>query len=157
MLTLGSTELQLFAIGLTAVLAQIGLGGAFYEYLVLDPVWPRNPSLIQSQHGGVKRVGFWLPAHIAFELILISSLILTWKEIHIRTWLVVAFAAHAIMRIWSALDFIPKAIAFEKVEPDHFDLASAQAWTRRSLGRLPLALVTSIATMVAFYFACQNQ
>jgi hypothetical protein len=157
MVSINSMDIRLLTTGLTALIAQIGLGGGIYEYIVLDPVWPLNLVLIQPQRGGVKRVRFWLPAHIAFELILIATLVLTWKEIHIRTWLVVAFAAHAIMRIWSAFDFIPKAIAFEKLEPDQFDPASAQAWTRRSLGRLPLALLTSIATMVAFYWACRNQ
>lgn len=147
---------QILITGLTALLAQIGLGGAFYEHIVIDPVWPGNPSLIQPARGGVKRVWFWVPAHIAFEIFLIMTLVLTWKDIHIRTWLLVALATHSVMRIWSAIDFIPKAIAFEKVEPEQFDLASAQRWTRRSLGRLPLAVVTSIAVMVAFYFACRQ-
>jgi hypothetical protein len=56
------------------------------------------------------------------------------------------------MRIWSAFDFIPKALAFEKAEPGAIVEATARSWTRRSLLRLPLDLVTCgamLATVVA--------
>ena len=43
------------------------VGGGVYEYLVLDPVWPERPAIIQPRHGGVSRRRFWIPAHTAFE------------------------------------------------------------------------------------------
>lgn len=63
-----------------------------------------------------------------------------------------ALAAHLALRLWSAFDMIPKAIAFEKAET--VDEAAARDWTKRSLMRFPLALLTSLATLVAFGAAC---
>lgn len=130
-------------------LALVSLGGAFYEYRVVDPFWPRRPEIIQPARGGISRKRFWIPAHVAFELALIASLIAGWSHAPVRGWLLVALASHAAMRIWSAFDFIPKALAFERLEPDAIPEAAARSWTRRSLWRLPLDLVTCGAMLAA--------
>ena len=54
-------------IGITILAAAIGIGGGLYEFIVIDPAWPRRPTLVQPVHGGVSRKRFWIPAHIAFE------------------------------------------------------------------------------------------
>lgn len=135
-------------IALACALALVSLGGGLYEFLVVDPFWPRRPELIQPDRGGISRRRFWIPAHIAFELLLILSLVGAWSHADIRTWLLVALASHAAMRIWSAFDFIPKALAFERAEA--ISESAARAWTRRSLWRLPLDLLTCGAMLAAF-------
>lgn len=55
-------------------LALVSLGGGLYEFLVLDPFWPRRPDLIQPARGGLSRRRFWIPAHTIFELLLIASM-----------------------------------------------------------------------------------
>jgi hypothetical protein len=134
-------------IALACALALVSLGGGLYEFLVVDPFWPRRPELIQPDRGGISRRRFWIPAHIAFELLLILSLVGAWSHADIRTWLLVALASHAAMRIWSAFDFIPKALAFERAEA--ISESAARAWTRRSLWRLPLDLLTCGAMLAA--------
>ena len=62
-------------IAVASALALVSLGGGFYEFLVVDPAWPRRPDLIQPARGGVSRRRFWIPAHVAFELTLIASLV----------------------------------------------------------------------------------
>jgi hypothetical protein len=136
-------------LALSAALALVSLGGGLYEYLVVDPAWPRRPDVIQPGRGGVSRRRFWIPAHTAFELSLIASLVAVWSSPAARTPLLVALATHAVMRLWSAFDFIPKALAFERAEPTTIDVAAARRWSRRSLGRLPLDLVTCGAMIVA--------
>jgi hypothetical protein len=135
-------------IALACALALVSLGGGLYEFFVVDPFWPRKPDLIQPDRGGISRRRFWIPAHIAFELFLIVSLVAAWPHTEVRTWLLVALASHAVMRIWSAFDFIPKALAFERAEA--ISETAARAWTRRSLWRLPLDLVTCGAMLAAF-------
>jgi hypothetical protein len=54
------------------------------------------------------------------------------------------------MWIWPAFDFTPKALAFERADPVMIAESTARNWTRRSLWRLPLDVVTSVATLVAF-------
>ena len=140
-------------IALACALALVSLGGGLYEFLVVDPSWPRKPDLIQPDRGGISRRRFWIPAHIAFELFLIVALLAAWSHTEVRTWLLVALASHAVMRIWSAFDFIPKALAFEKAEPGTISEAAARAWTTRSRLRLPLDLLTCGALLWALVLA----
>ncbi|MET0473510.1 MAG: hypothetical protein ABW001_02620 [Mycobacterium sp.] len=63
--------------------------------------------------------------------------------------LLVAAASHAVMRVWSFVDFIPKAAAFERTDPATIERAAARRWSRRSLLRLPLDVITCAAVLTA--------
>jgi hypothetical protein len=136
-------------VAIATALALVSLGGGAYEYLVVDPAWPARPDIIQPGRGGVSRRRFWIPAHTLFELSLIASLIALWGVPSVRTPLLVALATHATMRLWSAFDFIPKALAFERADPSSIDPRAAERWSRRSLGRFPLDIATCVAMMAA--------
>jgi hypothetical protein len=125
------------------------LGGGLYEVLVVDPAWPKRPGIIQPHNGGISRRRFWIPAHTVFEVLLIVTLIVAWDDADARAALLVALVSHAAMRVWSLVDFVPKAVAIEKSDPAAVDEAAAMRWTRRSLLRLPLDLVTCAAMLVA--------
>lgn len=144
-----------FSVALATALALISLGGGFYEVSVVDPFWPKRPDIVQPQRGGISRKRFWIAAHIAFELTLIVSLILAWSRPEIRNYLLIALASHAVMRIWSAFDFIPKALSFEQRDPATISEAEARRWTRRSIGRLPLDFITCTAMLAAFAAAAR--
>ena len=139
----------LVLIAVTTLAACVSLGGGLYEFLVVDPYWPKRPGIIQPRNGGISRARFWIPAHAAFELLLVVTLVVAWSESAARTALLVALVSHAVMRVWSLVDFIPKALAFEKTDPAIVDEAAAVRWTRRSLLRLPLDLITCAAMLVA--------
>jgi hypothetical protein len=151
------SALDLGLVATATALALASLGGALYEFAVIDPFWPRRPDLIQPERGGVSRRRFWIPAHTVFELTLIVCLILTWDQTSTRTPLLLAFSSHAAMRIWSAFDFIPKALAFERAEPNSISETAARRWSRRSRGRLPLDLVTCGAMLSALVAAARLQ
>ena len=42
-------------IAATTLMACVSLGGGLYEFLVVDPYWPKRPGIIQSRNGGVSR------------------------------------------------------------------------------------------------------
>jgi hypothetical protein len=134
---------------LAAALALASLGGGLYEFSVVDPAWPKRPDVIQPKRGGVSRKRFWIPAHIAFELVLIAALVATWSEPTVRTWLLLGLASHVTMRVWSAFDFIPKALRFERTDASEISETAARRWTHRSLWRFPLDLVTCGAMLLA--------
>ena len=144
---------MIFVIAVACALALASLGGGLYEFSVVDPAWPRRPELIQPARGGVSRKRFWIPANVAFELALIASLVLAWPRPPVRAWLLIGLASHALMRMWSAFDFIPKALAFERAA--QVDEAAARAWTRRSRWRMPLDLLTCAAMLGALIGASQ--
>ena len=137
-------------------LAFISVGGGLYEFSVVDPFWPKRPDLVQPARGGISRKRFWIAIHVAFEIVLIAALVWAWSQPAVRTCLLVALASHAVMRLWSAFDFIPKALAFEKAEPGTISEAAARAWTVRSRLRLPLDLVTCGALLWALVLAART-
>jgi hypothetical protein len=143
----------LVLLALVTLAACASLGGSLYEFLVVDPFWPKRPGIIQPRRGGISRRRFWIPAHTAFEVLLIVALIVAWDQPNVRTALLVALASHAVMRVWSLVDFVPKALAFETAETATIDQAAAARWVRRSLARLPLDVITCGATLAALVAA----
>ena len=147
---------MLIIVAVAAALACASVGGGLYEFSVVDPFWPKRPDLVQPARGGISRKRFWIAIHIAFEVVLIAALVSAWSQPAIRTCLLVALASHAVMRLWSAFDFIPKALAFEKAEPGAISEAAARAWTARSRLRLPLDLLTCGALLWALVLAART-
>jgi hypothetical protein len=143
----------LVLIAITTLAACATLGGGLYEFLVVDPFWPKRPGIIQARNGGISRGRFWLPAHTTFEVLLVVTLVLAWSHADVRVALLVALVSHAVMRVWSLVDFVPKAVVFEKTDPAVIERADAVRWTRRSLLRLPLDAVTCVATLAALVAA----
>ena len=125
------------------------LGGAVYEALVVDPFWPKRPGIVQPRNGGISRARFWRPAHLAFDVLLVVSLVAAWGDPAVRAALLVAVAGHVVLRIWSAVDLAPKALVFETTDPADVNESAAGRWTRRSLLRLPLHVLTGVATLSA--------
>lgn len=146
---------MLLVIAIAAAFALASVGGGLYEFLVVDPFWPKRPDLIQPSRGGISRKRFWIVIHVAFEVVLIASLVWAWSQPAVRSCLLVALASHALMRIWSGFDFIPKALVFERAEPGSVSEAAARAWTRRSRLRLPLDLITCGAMLWALVTAAR--
>jgi hypothetical protein len=139
----------LVLIAITTLTACVTLGGGLYEYVVVDQRWPKRPGIIQPRNGGISRARFWIPAHTVFEVLLVVTLVVAWSDPDVRVALLIALASHAVVRVWSLVDFIPKALAFEKADPATVDEAAAVRWTRRSLLRLPLDLITCAAMLAA--------
>jgi|HubBroStandDraft_5_1064220.scaffolds.fasta_scaffold303408_2 hypothetical protein len=133
-------------------LGAIGLGGGLYETLLVDPVWPRNPAMIQPVRGGLDRKRFWGPIHALFEIALLVSAWTAWSEAAARPWIVVALSAHFVARAWSLAYFIPRALRFEKMgDLSEEQVRLARRWTRLSRCR-PLLELVSIASLGALVF-----
>lgn len=147
---------MLIAVAVAAALACASVGGGLYEFSVVDPFWPSRPDLVQPSRGGISRKRFWIAIHVAFQAVLIAALVWAWSQPAVRTCLLVALASHGVMRLWSALDFIPKALAFEKAEPGAVSEAAARRWTARSRLRLPLDLVTGGSLLWALVLAART-
>jgi hypothetical protein len=147
---------MLIIVAVAAALASASVGAGLYEFSVVDPFWPKRPDLVQPARGGISRKRFWIAIHVAFEVVLIAALVFAWSQPAVRSCLLVALASHAVMRLWSAFDFIPKALAFEKAEPGAISEAAARAWTTRSRLRLPLDLLTCGAMLWALVLAART-
>ena len=145
---------NLVVIAAASALAWMSLGGGLYEIAIVDPAWPSRLELIQPQRGGLSRRRFWIPAQIAFELALCAALFVAWDESAVRFWLLCALASHVVMRVWSAVHFIPKAMTFERAEVAGPGAeAEARRWTGLSRLRLLLDMITCFSMLVALVVA----
>jgi hypothetical protein len=134
-------------------LGAVGLGGGLYETLLVDPVWPRNPAMIQPSRGGLDRKRFWGPVHGLFEVALLVSAWTAWSEAAARPWMVAALSAHFVARAWSFAYFIPGALRFEKMgDLSEEQVRLARRWTRLSRCRPVLELVSILSLGAAVLF-----
>jgi hypothetical protein len=128
------------------VLGSIGLGGGIYETLLVDRVWPENPSIIQPSRGGINRALFWAPVHTLYELALLLGAWMVWRDSTARAWMIIAIVAHVFTRAVSFAYFIPRALRFKKAG----DLTDAQRQAARRWTRLsPYRLITEAIAIVA--------
>jgi hypothetical protein len=119
------------------VLGSIGFGGGIYETLLIDRVWLANPSIIQPSRGGINRGLFWAPVHTLYELALLVSAWMVWRDSTARAWIIVAIAAHLLTRVVSFAYFIPRAMRFEKAgDLTEEQRRAARRWTSLSPYRL---------------------
>lgn len=150
-LALGSLILLNFAIATM-------IGGGFYEHVVLTPLWKVSPpssfAVIQPKTG-VPLQRFWIPVHSAITVCLVAAVLLTWGNQTVRLLLLVSAIAYIIMRIWSAVYFIPEMLAFQKipldVPPTEAMLAKVRRWTFWTRFREPLNIVSLVCTLLALH------
>lgn len=135
-----------FAAFTALALAAMSLGGALYECLLVDRIWPANIHLIQPEQGGLNRKLFWMPVHFVFEFTLIAALWLVWAHPSAHLCLFIAAASHLVMRAWSGIYFIPRALEFERANQMTPAMQEkARRWVRLSIWRVPLDFATLLA------------
>lgn len=93
-------------------------GAQIFETAVLVPKWTANPpetfSLLVNKKGvGLKL--FWIILHSLHELTFILAIAFCWKIIPIRNGLLIIFAIHFAMRVWTLSYFATNIIEFQKV------------------------------------------
>jgi len=140
------------------------IGGGLYEHIVLVPLWSSSPpssfSIIQPGTG-VPLQNFWIPVHTAITILIILSLVLTWREKKVRRLLFIGLASYIIMRAWSGLFFIREMLAFQKVPiasaPSPELSARVESWIFWSWFREPLDIVTFLCFLLALYWLKRSE
>ena len=135
----------------------VALGGGLYEHTVLVPLWSKAPpssfAIIQPETG-VPLQRFWIPVHAAITVFAIASLVLTWRQPAVRRVLALGLASYVIMRVWSALFFIPEMLAFQQIpttSPSSPELdARVASWTFWSWFREPLDIISFVCALLAW-------
>jgi hypothetical protein len=131
-------------------LIALALGASAYEHAVIDTVWPDHPGLIAPDRGGIDRKLFWIPIHVGLTLALTAALFASWRATSARRYVWIAIALYAVMRVWSALYFIPVALLFEQgpaLAPELLD--RARTWVLLSPLRAPLLIGSLVALVKA--------
>lgn len=131
-------------------------GAGAFETLVIVPVWASNPpaslGMFQGAYG-LDFKNFWIAAHSLHELTFIAAIIFNWKIRNRRNVLLIVFALHAILRVWTLAYFAPTVISFQQMPAsdiiDETLQQKAQLW--KNLNILRESLFTILSLVLAFY------
>ncbi|ATP58917.1 transposase [Pedobacter ginsengisoli] len=93
-------------------------GAQIFETLVFVPKWidspPDNFKLLLDGKGTSLKI-FWIVFHSLHEIAFILTIIFCWKIDPVRNWLLILFAIHFAVRVWTLSFFAPNIIYFQKV------------------------------------------
>lgn len=137
---------------LTTLLYFLMNGAQIFETLVFVPKWATSPphdfKLLLNGKGTSLKV-FWIVMHSLHELAFILAIIFCWKLTPIRYWLLVLFALHFLVRVWTLAYFAPNIIDFQKTAADPSlakDLVKRVTdWQTWNYVRVALYIILSIA------------
>jgi len=126
-------------------------GAQMFETLVFVPKWTESPpkhfGLLQDGRG-MSLKSFWIALHSVHEITFILAIVFCWDIHPVRTWLLILFAAHVAVRVWTLAYFAPNIIEFQKMAeaPSSAEdlVVRTSLWQRLNYVRVAIFLAISI-------------
>lgn len=126
-------------------------GAQIFETLVFVPKWtdtpPANFKLLLDGRGASLKF-FWIVFHSLHEITFILAIIFCWKIGFARNWLLVLFAIHFAVRVWTLAFFAPNIINFQKMAETPLMVQSLAAktslWQTLNYIRVAIFIAVSI-------------
>lgn len=92
-------------------------GAQIFETAVVVPKWTAAPpasfSLISGPYG-INLKTFWIVTHSLHEITFMAAIYFCWKIDPVRNGLLILFAIHFLVRVWTLVYFAPNIIEFQK-------------------------------------------
>ena len=93
-------------------------GAQLFETAVIVPKWTASPpesfQVFKGKYG-IDLKTFWIVIHSIHEVTFILAIVFCWKIDMVRNWLLILFAIHFAVRIWTLAYFAPNIIEFQKI------------------------------------------
>ncbi len=93
-------------------------GAQVFETAVIVPKWTAAPpdsfQLFKNPYG-LDLKTFWIVIHSLHEVTFIIAIAFCWKIDFARNWLLILFAIHFAVRVWTLAYFAPNIIEFQKI------------------------------------------
>lgn len=89
-------------------------GAQIFETVVIVPAWTSSPPDSLQMLKRIDLKTFWIAIHSIHEIIFIVAIICCWK-LDIRNWLLILFAIHFAVRIWTLTYFAPHIMEFQEI------------------------------------------
>ena len=134
-------------------------GAQLFETAVIVPKWTTSPpesfQLFKGKYG-LDFKTFWIVTHSIHEITFILAIVFCWQLETIRNWLLVLFAIHFVVRVWTLLYFAPTIIAFQKLAntaTPAFDAElrqRAQRWKNLNYLRVAFFMAVSIGLIPVY-------
>jgi hypothetical protein len=103
---------------LTLLLYFLMNGAQIFETAVFIPKWAGSPPdslTLLANRCGMSLKSFWTIVHSIHEVIFIITIVLCWKVVPVRNVLVMLFAAHFAVRVWTLVYFVPNILHFQQL------------------------------------------
>jgi hypothetical protein len=116
---------------------------------------PSSFAIIQPTTG-VPLQRFWIPVHAAITVLIILALAMTWSQLVVRRFLLLALVSYVVMRVWSGVFFVREMLAFQRIPLDATPSAELSArvarWTFWTWFREPLDAISFLCALSALYW-----
>ncbi|HMH22831.1 MAG TPA: hypothetical protein VK563_13690 [Puia sp.] len=127
-------------------------GAQIFETAVIVPRWTASPpgsfQLFKGKYG-LDFKTFWIVLHSLHELTFIGAIVFCWQLDLVRNWLLVLFAIHFAVRVWTLVYFAPNIIEFQKIANTGSETADLHSrttrWRNLNYLRVGLFIAVSIA------------
>lgn len=129
-------------------------GAGLFETAVLVPKWSAAPpdsfQLFKGEYGIDLKI-FWIAIHSIHEITFIVAIIFCWAIPGVREALLLLFAIHFGVRIWTLLYFAPNIIEFQKIangaEPTPDIVVRAKRWKNLNYIRTAAFVAVSVGVL----------
>jgi hypothetical protein len=137
-------------------------GAQIFETFVFVPKWidspPVNFKLLLDGRGASLK-NFWIIFHSAHEITFILAIIFCWRIDFVRNWLLVLFAIHFVVRVWTLAFFAPNIINFQKIAESHSSVKDlvdkTSLWQTLNYIRVAIFIIVSIG-LIPLCFKLSN-
>lgn len=103
---------------ITTLIYFIMNGAGIFETAVIIPKWSKNPpdslQLFKGEYG-VDLKFFWIAMHSIHEITFIVAIVFCWNIPGVREMMLLLFAVHFGVRVWTLVYFVPNIIEFQKI------------------------------------------
>jgi hypothetical protein len=122
---------QLFLF-ITLILWGTLIGAIMYSHIVYFPPYlshlPESTALITGPYG-LRDETFWILIHPALILCMIITLVLNWKSVSRRKYILIPFFIYALTILTTSIYFVPELMAFAR--SNQANTISASEWLAR--------------------------
>jgi len=142
---------------ITTLIYFIMNGAGIFETAVIIPKWTANPpasfQLFRGEYGIDLKI-FWIVMHSIHEITFIVAIIFCWNIPGVREAMLLLFALHFGVRVWTLAYFVPNIIEFQKIangaEPTPDLAARTKRWKQWNYVRSIAFIVVSGGVLATF-------
>jgi len=147
---------------ITTLIYFIMNGAGIFETAVIIPKWsaapPESLQILKGEYG-IDLKFFWIAMHSIHEITFIVAIIFCWNIAGVREWLLLLFAVHFGVRVWTLTYFAPNIIEFQKIANSGEVVPGlperATRWKNLNYVRTGLFIVVSIGVLATFLSVAQ--
>lgn len=127
------------------------IGGVLYSHIVYFPPYlshlPGSNKLITGEFG-LKDQNFWMPLHPLVILSTVTSIIVNWKAVEKRKFILIALGIYAMAIIATAVYFVPGLLAF--ANSSNTTTVTAAEWYQRGQTWQHLSWIRGGSLLIGF-------